>query len=60
MLPKLEVHYGDEILHVPQSKKVNLLRLRTRKRLFVIHECAFTNGLVMLKRNTKARSSKSR
>lgn len=49
MLPKLEVHYGDEILHVPQSKKVNLLRLRTRKRLFVIHGCAFTNGLVMKK-----------
>lgn len=24
-LPKLEVHFGDEVLHVPQNKKVNLV-----------------------------------
>lgn len=25
MLPKLEVHFGEEVLHVPQNKKVNLI-----------------------------------
>ena len=24
-LPKLEVHFGDEVLHIPQNKKVNLI-----------------------------------
>ena len=25
MLPKLEVHFGDSVLHIPQNKKVNLI-----------------------------------
>ena len=31
MLPKIEVHFGDEVLHVPQSKKVNLINFAYKK-----------------------------
>ena len=30
-LPKLEVHFGDEVLHVPQNKKVNLIDFAYKK-----------------------------
>lgn len=31
MLPKIEIHFGEEILHIPQNKKVNLIEFAYKK-----------------------------